>query len=68
MIRMDVTVVRDETRWEGLRDELRDLAFMLDSEGNHSGADVASLIAARIGELLADDPAGRGAVIGSGAG
>lgn len=38
--------------WRLLQNELRDLAFVLDRQGDHGGADVASITAARIGELL----------------
>ena len=43
-------------RWLQLQTELRDLAFMLDRQGNPGAADVASIIAARIGELLTEEP------------
>lgn len=38
--------------WLRLQTELRDLAFVLDREGNPAAADVASMIAARIDEVL----------------
>jgi hypothetical protein len=43
-------------RWVALQTELRDLAFVLDRKGNPAAADLASTIAARIGELLTEEP------------
>lgn len=40
--------------WLRLQTELRDLAFALDRKGNPAAADVASMVAARIDEVLAD--------------
>jgi hypothetical protein len=39
--------------WTQLQTELRDLAFVLDRQGNHTAADLAATVAARIEELLA---------------
>jgi hypothetical protein len=41
--------------WIRLQTELRDLAFVLDRQGNPTAADVASMIAARIDELITDN-------------
>ena len=43
-------------RWLELQTELRDLAFVLDRKGNPAAADVAATVAARIGELLTEEP------------
>jgi L-ascorbate metabolism protein UlaG (beta-lactamase superfamily) len=43
------------TPWLRLQTELRDLAFVLDRGGNPAAADVASMVAARIDEVLADN-------------
>lgn len=40
------------TPWMQLQTELRDLAYVLDRQGNPAAADVATTVAARIGELL----------------
>lgn len=47
--------------WTQLQTELRDLAYVLDRRGSHTAADLASSVAARIGELLGEEtsaPAG----------
>lgn len=41
--------------WTQLQNELRELAFVLDRQGNPVAADVASNIAARIDEVLTDE-------------
>lgn len=38
--------------WTDLQIELRELAFTLDCRGDPAAADVAAMVAARIGELL----------------
>jgi hypothetical protein len=43
-------------RWIQLQTELRDLAFVLDRKGNPAAADLAATVAARIGELLNEEP------------
>lgn len=43
--------------WTRLQTELHDLAYILDRRGNPVAADLAATIAARIGELLAEQPA-----------
>lgn len=43
-------------RWLQLQTELRDLAFVLDRKGNPAAADLAATVAARIGELLHEEP------------
>lgn len=45
-----------DARWTQLQAELRDLAFVLDRQGSHAAADLASTIAARIDELHAAEP------------
>ncbi|MDF3056606.1 MAG: hypothetical protein K0R17_821 [Rariglobus sp.] len=40
-----------DARWIRLQTELRDLAFVLDRQGSHAAADLATIIAARIDEL-----------------
>lgn len=47
-----------DARWTQLQTELRDLAFVLDRQGSHAAADLASTVAARIDELLGDDTPG----------
>jgi L-ascorbate metabolism protein UlaG (beta-lactamase superfamily) len=51
-----LTPAPSSNRWLQLQTELRDLAFMLDRGGNPAAADVASMVAARIGELLTEEP------------
>ncbi len=41
--------------WAQLQTELRDLAYTLDRRGSPAAADVATSIAARIGELLTEE-------------
>ncbi|WP_221031459.1 hypothetical protein [Actomonas aquatica] len=40
--------------WQDFQIELRELAFSLDRQGNPTAADVATMAAVRIGELLAE--------------
>jgi hypothetical protein len=53
--RLTPAPVLSGNRWLQLQTELRDLAFMLDRGGNPAAADVASMVAARIGELLNEE-------------
>lgn len=50
---------------EGLRVELRELAFVLDREGSRAAADVAMNVAARIAELCEDARLGERAACGA---
>lgn len=43
-----------QSPWLQLQNELRELAFVLDRQGNPVAADVASTIAARIDELVSE--------------
>ncbi len=53
---MNPTAFHPAHPWRQLQTELRDLAYTLDRRGSHTAADVATSIAARIGELLAQEP------------
>lgn len=57
------SVTRPPSRWLQLQTELRDLAFVLDRRGSPAAAELAITVAARIGELVAEDMAPREAVI-----
>lgn len=40
-----------EARWIRLKTDLRDLALLLNGQGDHADADMALMLAARVGEL-----------------